>query len=119
MNIKQSLFIAVILLTTPSCSLTPQVRYITEPVSLYHPTLPDAPYDLSKIVKGPIVVTKDNMGTKIDSDKAYIAFSYPDWLEFAKWMKTDKEYKEKLLKVIDTYSKQDHTIKKSNKELKK
>lgn len=108
----KTILLGMLLLVIPSCASAPQIVHVSDPVSLYHPALPEPPYDLSKIIAGPSVVTVDNMNKKIVDKNAYIMFTYDDWLEFAKWMKTDKAYKEKLLKVIKAYSDQDQTKKK-------
>lgn len=105
----KTILIGLLLLLIPSCASDPKIVHVSDPVALYHPVLPEPPYDLSKVIVGPSVVTVDNMNKKITDKNAYIMFTYDDWLEFAKWMKTDKIYKEKLRKVIQLYSDQDQT----------
>lgn len=104
--------IIVLTIVLTGCVSKPKVvtEYVSSPVTLSHPQMPEAPDSPSG--SGPMVVTVDNMAKKIEPQKAYIAFTYPDWLEFAKWLHKQKRYEKDLIQVIDDYRNQDETLKK-------
>lgn len=98
-------YVILLLLCLNGCAA--QVEYVdrwheAEPISLYHPQVPEPPSNPELSIK---VITEDT----IKPGAAYVGFEYNEWLSFAKWMHSYKTYNKKLLNVIDQYEAQDAT----------
>lgn len=95
---------ALVVFLLGGCADPKTVTVVEYKNQLQHPETLPAPAPPGSKVR---VITKERITGGELPDRAYVGFSYPEWLEFAKWMHEYKAYVKSLQNAVKEYEKQD------------
>ncbi|CAM0094122.1 Rz-like spanin [Vibrio phage D51] len=99
-----TVLVIVVMVLLFGCADPKTVTVVEYKNQLQHPeTLPTPAPPGAKVR----VITKERIMDGELPDRAYVGFSYPDWLEYAKWMHEYKAYIKSLQNAVKEYEKQD------------
>lgn len=98
------LFLVILTLILSGCASPDPITVVEYRNQLQHPEVIPLPSPHGAKVRA---ITKERIIKGELPDRAYIGFSYPDWLEFSKWMHDYKAYTKSLQNAVNEYQKQD------------
>ncbi len=104
----KSRYILLLALVLSGCSAYQDPVILNTDSEIIHPSMPIPPSNPGVKV---LILTTDT----VEDQKAYVGFTYDEWLDFAKWMHEYKAYNHDLREVIKLYKNQDKSLNDENK----